>query len=95
MANKSMDVSLESHDNLCDLSSANILDTAANILATEIEEVQKDLLKFKYSRKKNLQVNFGKLRRVKFINGKIVLQEPKEEQVGSKVYYLGPDCRVV
>lgn len=90
-----MDVSLESHDNLCDLSSANILDTSANILATEIEEVQKDLLKFKYSRKKNLHVNFGKLRRVKLINGKIVLQEPKEEQEGTKVYYLGPDCRVV
>ena len=78
-------------DNQCDISSTNILDTTHGILSSDFDDSPKDVLKFKYSRRKALKTNFGTLKKIGINKFKIEIKEPNDEDIG-KTFFIGPDC---
>lgn len=80
--------------NPCEVSMANLLDISPASLVAQLEEQSentKELLKFKYSRRDNLAVNFGNLKKATIQNYRILIEDPK--QAFPREYYLGPDCK--
>ena len=82
----------QQEENQCDTSTTNILDTSEGILTSQFDEAHHDLLKFKFSRRKEMKINFGALKLLKFVNYFPVLDQPSETYTG-RWFFVGPDCR--
>lgn len=78
-------------ENNCDSSSSNILDTTEGILKPDHEEHQSDFLKFNFSRRKNMAINFGLFKKVNLNTFPPEVIQPLESDTG-KTYFVGPDC---